>query len=475
MAPLPHQPQVTPAMVELHYREGAPVAQISTARTRMPQIGGHVMTVIIASPPCAIATGEYAAPEQVQPSEVRCRIVVDGGDCSGVCHRAAKSSRGARDIVIIERPDIDDVVRHIDVRAIVCSEVAPYSHLGVLCGIKGITVAQCKPNNLGRLDGESVTISCEDHCVYLGSIAGAPSGQSASVTGPPLTPGVPHAASIWDESDIAPLNQPEVQPAPAFLLLRGEFGWLGQFQELSERCLAHDIDGLSGMIGSRLDRCLQQLKAGQTLVYRSCDLRRDELGIGTPSGFNQDLGSHGIQALLSMPRRTLLRAELRALGKMHGDGASIALSLPFVRCPGEIAEVRAECGTSIGAQIRVGVFVETPAMALSVDRLLDHEPDHVFVGTKDLAQLTLGVDRTDPELAPLFDIAHDSVMRLVRNVVDRCRRRSEQVPVCVFADVGHHHEIATILGSDCGFSLYAAQYMRLAQQSPVPPRLRATA
>ena len=115
---------------------------------------------------------------------------------------------------------------------------------------------------------------------------------------------------------------------------------------------------------------------------------------------NQDLGSHGIHALLAMEDEVLLRAELHALRDLEAGGASIALSLPFVRRAGEVSKVRAiaerECGSSFVARLRLGVFVETPAMALSTERLLEQAVDHVFVGTKDLTTVDAGLRPNRP-------------------------------------------------------------------------------
>jgi phosphoenolpyruvate-protein kinase (PTS system EI component) len=130
-----------------------------------------------------------------------------------------------------------------------------------------------------------------------------------------------------------------------------------------------------------------------------------------------------------------------------------------------------ESSRIIQGRLRLGAFVETPAMVLNVGRLLEQGLDHVFVGTKDLTQLTLGYDRTDPSCASAFDIADESVLRLVQQAIEACQRHEPPVPVFVFTDVNNVAKITDRLGWDVSLSMYAAQYARIAAQCRIRPGL----
>jgi len=92
-----------------------------------------------------------------------------------------------------------------------------------------------------------------------------------------------------------------------------------------------------------------------------------------------------------------------------------------------IAEVRAELG--ITRPIPVGVMVETPAAAVTCD-ILCAEAEFISLGTNDLAQYTLAMDRGNPLLAAEVDGLHPAVLRLIGQSAEGARGRGRPVSVC---------------------------------------------
>ena len=151
---------------------------------------------------------------------------------------------------------------------------------------------------------------------------------------------------------------------------------------------------------------------------------------------NPFLGWRAIRVCLDEPRifRTQLRALLRAM--KHGD---VRIMLPLIN---EIAEVEAtrrhieaciaelrDEGHDIPDSYRLGAMVETPAAALSAPELAKHV-DFFSIGTNDLVQYTLAVDRGNSRLARLYNPFHPAVVRLMDMVARAGREAGIEVAVC---------------------------------------------
>ncbi len=176
---------------------------------------------------------------------------------------------------------------------------------------------------------------------------------------------------------------------------------------------------------------------GQPVVIRTFDIGGDKLPIGGfPAEANPFLGWRAIRMCLDQPDlfRTQLRALLRAA--MHGD---LRIMLPLIITLDEVHAARrllAEAAAELkarGAQYRVdvplGVMIETPAAAIASDTLA-HDVDFFSIGTNDLVQYTLAVDRGNVNLAPRFTPLHPAVLRLIKRTVDVAELGDIDVAVC---------------------------------------------
>jgi phosphotransferase system enzyme I (PtsI) len=176
---------------------------------------------------------------------------------------------------------------------------------------------------------------------------------------------------------------------------------------------------------------------GRPVVIRTFDVGGDKLPVGGfPTEPNPFLGWRAIRMCLD--ESELFKVQLRALlrAAMHGD---VRIMLPLVVTVDEVRAARAlldEAGRELEARgvayrrdLPLGVMIETPAAAVAADTLA---ADVAFfsIGTNDLVQYTLAVDRGNANLAPRFTPLHPAVLRLVRMTVDVGDRNGLEVSVC---------------------------------------------
>lgn len=177
--------------------------------------------------------------------------------------------------------------------------------------------------------------------------------------------------------------------------------------------------------------------AGAPVIIRTFDIGGDKLPVGGfPSEANPFLGWRAIRMCLDEPElfKTQLRALLRAA--THGD---VRILLPLIvsaeeveqtrRLLGEAAAELAERGVPHRADVPLGAMIETPAAAVLADTLAGLV-SFFSIGTNDLVQYTLAVDRGNANLAARFTPLHPAVLRLVHEVVRVGERAGLEVCVC---------------------------------------------
>ncbi|MEO7712585.1 MAG: phosphoenolpyruvate--protein phosphotransferase, partial [Gemmatimonadaceae bacterium] len=176
---------------------------------------------------------------------------------------------------------------------------------------------------------------------------------------------------------------------------------------------------------------------GKPVVIRTFDIGGDKLPVGGfPTEPNPFLGWRAIRMCLDQPEmfRVQLRALLRAA--VHGD---LRIMLPLIVTLDEVLAARRlleeaagelrDRGADFRADVPLGVMIETPAAAVAADTLT-RDVDFFSIGTNDLVQYTLAVDRGNANLAPRFTPLHPAVLRLIKRTVEVAEMGDIEVAVC---------------------------------------------
>ena len=177
---------------------------------------------------------------------------------------------------------------------------------------------------------------------------------------------------------------------------------------------------------------------GMPVTIRTIDIGADkplDSKASKQEHLNPALGLRAIRWSLADPAMflTQLRAILRAAA--HGE---VHLLIPMLAHASEIhqtlsliafAQTELDNRGSVHGKVKLGAMIEIPAAALMVKLFLKHF-DFLSIGTNDLIQYTLAIDRADEAVAHLYDPAHPAVLKLVADTIAECRRQGKGVSVC---------------------------------------------
>lgn len=180
-------------------------------------------------------------------------------------------------------------------------------------------------------------------------------------------------------------------------------------------------------------RAMIEALDGRPLIVRALDIGGDKqvAHLNLPHEENPFLGVRGARLLLRRP--DLLEPQLRALYRAATAGGDLSIMFPMVTSVGEVIALRAACErvrAELGAPaVPLGIMIEVPAAAIQADLLAAHV-DFFSIGTNDLTQYALAIDRQNPELAPEADSLHPAVLRLIRRTVEGAALHRRWVGVC---------------------------------------------
>jgi phosphoenolpyruvate-protein phosphotransferase len=204
-------------------------------------------------------------------------------------------------------------------------------------------------------------------------------------------------------------------------LLRTEFAFM-------ERASAPGVDEqlaiysqISEILGDR-PMVVRTLDAGGDKPIRYIDQALEE---------NPALGVRGIRLTLDQP--DLLKTQLQALAALERP-TPLQVMIPMVSSVQEIQSVRqlleqVQAAGVSNAAIQLGIMIETPAAAL-IAKQLASMVDFFSIGTNDLTQYTLCMDRGEPKLADQLDVLHPAVLRLIRSTVEAADSAGISAAVC---------------------------------------------
>ncbi len=171
--------------------------------------------------------------------------------------------------------------------------------------------------------------------------------------------------------------------------------------------------------------------------YRTLDAPTDEFitlegGENEPREHNPMLGWRGIRRELDQPE--ILKCEFKAIKKLHEKGyTNIGIMIPLSQNPEELKQAKALC-SSIGFEphkdVDFGMMVEIPAAAIMIDEYIKIGLDFVSLGTNDLTQYTLAVDRNNEFVAKHYSEEHPAVMKLIERTIRKCAEAGVKCSIC---------------------------------------------
>jgi phosphoenolpyruvate-protein kinase (PTS system EI component) len=204
-------------------------------------------------------------------------------------------------------------------------------------------------------------------------------------------------------------------------LLRTEFLFLERDSAPGEAEQLAAYQGIAAALGNK------------PLILRLMDVGGDKplRYLPLPAEENPALGLRGVRTALARP--DLLRTQLRAALRVQPAG-QVRLLIPMVTDAAEIVAVRGvieelASELAIPAHIQLGAMIETPAAALTAAGLL-REVDFLSIGSNDLTQYTLAMDRGHPQLAGRTDALHPAVLKLIAATAGAGTAVGKMVAVC---------------------------------------------
>lgn len=178
--------------------------------------------------------------------------------------------------------------------------------------------------------------------------------------------------------------------------------------------------------------------AGKRVIIRTLDIGADKQVeyFGLDKEENPALGYRAIRICLTRPE--IFKTQLRALYRASAYG-QIAIMFPMIISVDEVKKIKemiqvvqeelTEEGVDFRKDVEIGVMIETPA-AVMVSHELAKEVDFFSVGTNDLTQYTLAIDRQNQKLEPFYDAHHPAVLSMIRMAAENAHREGKWIGIC---------------------------------------------
>jgi pyruvate,water dikinase len=233
-------------------------------------------------------------------------------------------------------------------------------------------------------------------------------------------------------------HQVAAQPVDGVGLLRAEFMLLSAFKGVHPRKLIDE-----GRAEEFVQQMVGQLEifahafSPRPVIYRSTDFRTNEFrGLEggdqyEPHEENPMIGFRGAYRYVRDPG--LFRLELDALKRVREYSRNLHLMIPFVRTESELRACKRlvdESGLADQRDFQLWVMAEVPSVVYWLDAYARMGIAGVSIGSNDLTQLVLGVDRDSDVLSPLFDERDFAVTEAIRTIIEKCRRLGLHSSIC---------------------------------------------
>ena len=368
------------------------------------------------------------------------------------------------EILLLHSLELKDYATVIYSRAIVCERCQGTSHIVIVCRTLGIPVVQVESiHELSAQDAfATIDFSANSIVITEGkSFNGLAELNSENEDAPPsVFSSLTYQLGIVDNLDHIRKTCTAIQDNVEQLFLRSELMWLSlqvnPFSYFTSHGLADTVD----LISNELENIYHEIeKKNIILNFRGLDLRSDQKLFEEACQQkepNPNLGLHGTRQLLVF--KEYLSAELLAVDYLYDCGCTqVSYSLPFIISHKEIEEVIVLRNSICKNQFKIGVYIETPAAVLDIANIIKLGISYVYIGTKDLAQLILAVDRDNSAVSHLMNLLDSSVTKAISYVVEACK----DTPVYVFSLPKYIPSLLNKLPNITRVSIPAADYLQI--------------
>lgn len=309
---------------------------------------------------------------------------------------------------------------------------------------------QIKTGDLLMVDGDRGVVQLLPHAPSTLPVTGVPAAPTLSSSQEKLLHLGLNATQLFvNLSQVSTLERLENLPLDGVGLLRSEHlisdilgqqsfnDWLNRRTELAER-LADVVQVFASTFAPR------------PVFYRSLDLRSHEFGsLQSETAIEQNpiLGVHGTFSYQLDP--TLFEIELSALRRLQTSGnRNVHLMLPFVRTVEEFKFCRQrvlQAGLTHDPHFRLWIMAEVPSVLFLLPDYVRAGVQGISIGSNDLTQLLLGVDRDRQEMAVAYDQRHPAVLKAIQLLIQAARREGIPCSICGQAPAQHPEIVESLV------------------------------
>ncbi len=348
------------------------------------------------------------------------------------------------DVLVTEMTSPDYVPAMRRASAIVTDTGGRTSHAAIVSRELGIpcVVGTGKATSLLKT-GQIITVDGAQGKIYKGKVTGS------DVPKMSIAPKMTTAQAVMSVPVTATkvyLNLAEPEKAEEYAqlpvdgvgLLRAEFIIAG----IGEHPRAMMEDGRSKEYVQKLSQgigTIAQAFNPRPVIYRCTDFKSNEYkSLKGGEKFEQPennpmIGYRGASRYISEPDEFALEMEAIKAVRDGMDLKNLHVMIPFVRTVDEFVKVRDlmnKNGLRQGPDFKLWIMVEVPSAVIELERYIDEGIDGVSIGSNDLTQLTLGIDRDSAKLAGEFDERYPAVLNSILHVVRTCRKHHVTCSIC---------------------------------------------